>query len=58
VGTFIGDSWKEWNRTLPRHVRSFFRGEEGSIAGFCRPLIGSPSLYATTRREAEKVSTS
>jgi len=31
VGTFAGDSWKEWNGRFRDDVRSFFRGEEGSI---------------------------
>jgi len=54
VGTFIGDSWKEWNGRFRDDVRSFFRGEEGSIAGFVDRLIGSPSLYGHDEREAEQ----
>jgi isoamylase len=45
VGSFVGDCWKEWNGRFRDDVRSFFRGEEGSIEGFADRLIGSPSLY-------------
>ncbi|HST12270.1 MAG TPA: alpha-amylase family glycosyl hydrolase, partial [Terriglobales bacterium] len=31
VGSFIGDSWKEWNGRFRDDVRSFFRGEPGSV---------------------------
>jgi isoamylase len=54
VGTFIGDSWKEWNGRFRDDVRSFFRGEEGSIEGFVDRLIGSPSLYGHKHREPEE----
>ena len=29
VGSFVGDSWKEWNGRFRDDVRSFFRGEPG-----------------------------
>ena len=29
VGSFLGDSWKEWNGRFRDDVRSFFRGDEG-----------------------------
>jgi len=54
VGTFIGDSWKEWNGRFRDDVRNFFRGEEGSINGFVDRLIGSPSLYGHKQREPEQ----
>jgi isoamylase len=54
VGTFIGDSWKEWNGRFRDDVRSFFRGEEGSIERFADRLIGSPSLYGHEQREPEQ----
>ena len=31
VGSFIGDSWKEWNGRFRDDVRSFVRGEPGSV---------------------------
>ena len=33
VGSFIGDSWQEWNGKFRDDVRSFFRGEEGLYHG-------------------------
>ena len=53
VGTFVGDSWKEWNGRFRDDVRSFFRGEEGSVERFADRLIGSPSLYGHKEREPE-----
>ena len=54
VGTFIGDSWKEWNGRFRDDVRSFFRGEEGLIERFTDRLVGSPSLYGHKQREPEE----
>ncbi len=54
VGSFIGDSWKEWNGRFRDDVRDFFRGEEGSLPGFVDRLIGSPSLYGHKQREPEQ----
>ena len=54
VGSFVGDSWKEWNGRFRDDVRSFFRGEEGSIEGFADRLIGSPSLYGHKQRGPEE----
>ena len=53
VGRFIGDSWREWNGRFRDDVRSFFRGEEGTVEGFVDRLIGSPSLYGHKQREPE-----
>jgi isoamylase len=53
VGTFVGDSWREWNGRFRDDVRSFFRGEEGSVERFVDGMIGSPSLYAHKQREPE-----
>src|SRR4030095_1361238 len=53
VGSFIGDSWKEWNGRFRDDVRSFFRGEEGVTGRFADRLIGSPSIYDHKRREPE-----
>src|SRR5262249_28451567 len=41
VGTFVGDSWKEWNGHFRDDVRSFFRGDNGSLSGFADRLVGS-----------------
>ena len=31
VGTFAGDSWREWNGRFRDDVRSFFRGDNGTV---------------------------
>jgi glycogen operon protein len=53
VGSFVGDSWKEWNGRFRDDVRSFLRGEEGTIERFADRLMGSPSLYGHKQREPE-----
>jgi glycogen operon protein len=54
VGSFIGDSWKEWNGSFRDDVRAFFRGEPGSVARVADRLIGSPAIYGHEGREAEQ----
>ena len=54
VGSFIGDSWKEWNGRFRDDARSFFRGEEGSVARLADRLVGSPEIYGHKEREAEQ----
>ena len=54
VGSFVGDSWKEWNGRFRDDARSFFRAEEGSLARFADRLVGSPELYAHKQREPEQ----
>ncbi len=54
VGSFIGDCWKEWNGRFRDDVRSFFRGEEGSLGRFADRLVGSPEIYAHKQREPEQ----
>jgi len=54
VGTFIGDSWKEWNGKFRDDVRSFLRGDTGIVSRFASRLLGSPDLYGHQEREAEQ----
>ena len=54
VGSFIGDSWKEWNGRFRDDARSFFRSEEGSLARFADRFVGSPDIYAHKQREPEQ----
>ena len=42
VGSFIGDSWKEWNGRFRDDVRSFFRGEKHSVRHFADRLAWQP----------------
>ncbi len=54
VGSFIGDSWKEWNGRFRDDARDFFRGAEGSTARFADRLIGSPEIFGHEEREPEQ----
>ncbi len=54
VGSFVGDSWKEWNGRFRDDVRAFFRGEPGSVARVADRLVGSPEIYGHKQREAEQ----
>jgi len=54
VGSFVGDSWKEWNGRFRDDVRSFMRGEEGMVTCLADRFLGSPEIYSHKRREAEQ----
>jgi isoamylase len=54
VGSFVGDSWKEWNGKFRDDVRSFFRADEGSVRRFADRYLGSPEIYGHKEREAEQ----
>jgi glycogen operon protein len=56
VGSFIGDSWKEWNGRFRDDVRSFFRGEQGVVKRFADRIIGSTEIYGQKEREMEQSS--
>jgi glycogen operon protein len=54
VGSFVGDSWKEWNGRFRDDTRDFFRGAEGSLKRFADRMIGSPEIYGHKEREPEQ----
>ena len=54
VGSFVGDSWKEWNGHFRDEVRSFLRGDRGSLRRFADRLLGSHEIYRHKEREAEQ----
>ena len=54
VGSFVGDSWREWNGKFRDDVRSFFRSEPGSVRRIADRIIGSPQIYGHKEREAEE----
>jgi glycogen operon protein len=54
VGSFIGDSWKEWNGRFRDDARDVLRGIEGSIRSFADRMIGSPAIYGHKDREPEQ----
>jgi len=55
VGSFIGDSWKEWNGRFRDDVRAFFRSEEDTTARVADRFLGSPEIYGHKEREAEEI---
>ena len=54
VGSFVGDSWKEWNGRFRDDVRDFLRGADYSVGRVADRLLGSPEIYAHKEREAEE----
>ena len=54
VGSFIGDSWKEWNGKFRDDVRSFIRGDRDSVSKFVTRMLGSPDIYGHEEREPEQ----
>jgi len=53
VGSFVGDSWQEWNGRFRDDVRRFVRGEDRTVPALASRLIGSPDIYGHKMREAE-----
>jgi isoamylase len=54
VGSFAGDRWREWNGRFRDDVRSFFRGDDGSLSNLADRLLGSPQVYGHKEREADQ----
>jgi glycogen operon protein len=54
VGSFVGDTWKEWNGRFRDDVRAFLRAEDDTVERIADRLLGSPAIYANESREAEQ----
>jgi glycogen operon protein len=54
VGSFVGDSWKEWNGRFRDDLRSFIKGDEGTVSKLVARLMGSPDIYSHKEREPEQ----
>ncbi len=54
VGSFIGNTWKEWNGRFRDDVRSFLKGEDSTVRPLSWRLLGSPDLYGHEEREPEQ----
>ncbi len=54
VGSFVGDSWREWNGRFRDDVRGFFRGDNGSVARLADRMLGSPEIFGHEEREPEQ----
>jgi glycogen operon protein len=53
VGSFIGDSWKEWNGRFRDDVRGFLRGGDDTVVRFADRFLGSLAIYGHKERDAE-----
>jgi glycogen operon protein len=54
VGSFVGDSWKEWNGKFRDDVRDFFRSQDYTVRRMADRALGSPEVYGHKEREAEQ----
>ncbi|HXW04386.1 MAG TPA: hypothetical protein VD833_04075 [Vicinamibacterales bacterium] len=54
VGSFVGDTWQEWNGRFRDDVQRFVKGDPGTVSGVARRLLGSPDMYGHDEREAEQ----
>src|SRR5260370_9220499 len=51
VGSFVGDSWQEWNGRFRDDVRRFLKGNRGTVSNLATRLLGSPDIYGHEQRE-------
>jgi isoamylase len=54
LGSFVGDSWKEWNGRFRDDVRAFLKGDNGTARAVAYRLTGSPDIFEREQREAEQ----
>ena len=54
VGSFVGDTWQEWNGRFRDDVRAFVKGDNGKVPRLASRLLGSPDIYGHEQREAEQ----
>jgi glycogen operon protein len=54
VGSFVGDTWQEWNGRFRDDVRRFLKSDNGSASRVAARILGSPDIYGHKEREAEQ----
>ena len=54
VGTFIGDSWKEWNGRFRDEVRRFVKSDNATVGLLAQRALGSPDIFGHEEREPEQ----
>jgi glycogen operon protein len=54
VGSFVGDTWQEWNGRFRDDVRRFLKGDDGTVSRVATRLLGSPDIYGHEEREPEQ----
>jgi glycogen operon protein len=45
VGSFVGDAWKEWNGMFRDDIRSFMKGDNGTVTQLPHRLFASPDVF-------------
>ena len=58
VGSFVGDSWKEWNGRFRDDVRDFFRGAEDSVTRLRTGFSAARRSTVTSNAKPSRASTS
>jgi glycogen operon protein len=54
VGSFVGDTWQEWNGRFRDDLRRFWKGDNGAVSALAARFQGSPDIYGHKGREAEQ----
>ena len=54
VGSFIGDSWKEWNGRFRDDLRGFVKADTDTVRSLAQWLLGSPDIFGHREREPEQ----
>ena len=54
VGSFVGDTWQEWNGRFRDDVWRFLKGDNDSVSRVATRFLGSPDIYGHQEREAEQ----
>jgi glycogen operon protein len=54
VGSFVGNAWKEWNGKFRDDIRSFIKGDRGTVTKLAHRLIASPDVYGLERWQQKR----
>jgi isoamylase len=54
VGSFFGDSWKEWNGRFRDDVRRFVKGDSDTVRLLAQRACGSPDIFGQQEREPQQ----
>jgi glycogen operon protein len=54
VGSFVGNAWKEWNGKFRDDIRSFIKGDRGTVTKLAHRLIASPDVYGEEKWQQKR----
>ena len=54
VGQFVGNAWKEWNGKFRDDIRSFIKGDKGTVTKLAHRLIASPDVYGPEKWQQKR----